>query len=340
MLADDPTDGPEKTPGPVTTREGLGLAAVISIAAGLRMLRLEQNGVGNPYYGASVRSMLASGSNFFFGAFDPLGFIAVDKPPVALWAQAAGARVLGYGSFGLLLPQALMGVASVVLTWFLVRRAFGAGAGLMAGLALAVTPICVAMDRSNMPDTALVLVLLLATWALTRAAESGRLAPLMLAMALVGLAFNVKMLAAFVVLPSFALAYWLGAPAGWRAKLARLAASGVVLMAVFLSWSIAVELTPKSRRPYIGGSKTNSALELAVGYNGLARIVERDGNSPPGAGSPSVAPSNPNPDRSANTVPSKEGEAAKKGEVITGASPPPPVGGPGIGPPPSSPAGQ
>ena len=233
---------------PAVDRRGewAGLAAILALAAGLRIWRLDQNGYGNPYYGAAVRSMLASGSNFFFGSFDPVGIVTVDKPPVALWIQAAGAKLLGYGSYGLLLPQALMGVASVALTYHLVRRVFGAGAGLLAGLALAITPICVAVDRDNLPDTALVLALLLAAWALSRAAETGRLGPLLLAMALVGVGFNIKMLAAFVVLPTFVLAYWPGRPdlgggrgsSTWRSRAA-------VLAATSLSWSIAVELTPE-----------------------------------------------------------------------------------------------
>lgn len=279
---------------------------VLLVAAGLRLYRLDQNGTGNPYYAASVRSMLGDPGRFFFGSFDPLGVVTVDKPPVALWIQAIGAGVLGYGSLDLLLPQALMGVTSVALTWFLVRRGFGAAAGLVAGLALAVTPICVAVDRDNLPDTALVLTLLLATWVLGRAAESGRLAALALAMALVGLAFNIKMLAAFVILPSFALAYWVGAPIPWRTKVARLAASGLVLAAVSLSWSLAVELTPKARRPFIGGSRSNSALELALGYNGVARIL--------GMGSGGFGP--------------------------PGMRPPGPPGGPGMGPPPGGPTGM
>ena len=324
MLANDSPIEPGKAPDPVRTLEGVGLAAVGLVAAGLRLARLDQNGTGNPYYGACVRSMLASPSNFFFGSFDPLGIVTVDKPPVALWVQAAGAKLLGYGGLGVLLPQALMGVASVILTWHLARRAFGAGAGLLAGLALAVMPICVAMDRDNLPDTALVLVLLLATWALSRAAESARLGPLLLAMALVGLAFNIKMLAAFVVLPTFALAYWLAAPAGWKAKLARLATSGVVLVAASLSWSIAVELTPKDRRPYIGGSRNNSAMELALGYNGIARIMGMGGFGPPGGGPPGSFPA----------IPKKAVDGATKGETKADASADassmPPPGGPGM----------
>lgn len=86
-----------------------------TLAAGPRLWRLDQNGLGNEYYAAAVGSMLQGASNFFVGSFDPVGFATVDKPPVALWIQAASTRLLGFGGLSILLPQALMGVASVVL---------------------------------------------------------------------------------------------------------------------------------------------------------------------------------------------------------------------------------
>ncbi len=258
------------------------LVVIILIAAGLRLWRLDQNEYGNPYYAAAVRSMLASWGNFFFGSFDPAGIVTVDKPPVAIWIQAASAKLFGFNGISVLAPQAVMGVASVILTYYLVRRVFGAGAGLLAGLALAITPISVAVDRDNLPDSALVLVLLLATWALSRAAEAGQLKWLLTSMALVGLGFNVKMLAAFVVLPTFYLAYLLAAPGSRWTRIGNLACATVVLVATSLSWATVVELTPTDKRPYIGGSKNNSALELALGYNGLARIVGMPNFGPPG----------------------------------------------------------
>lgn len=325
MLPDDPLEEFSTVPRPEpSSLEWAGLAAIVVIAAGLRIWKLDQNGTGNPYYGACVRSMLASPGNFFFGSFDPVGIVTVDKPPVALWIQAASAKIAGYSGLSVLLPQAFMGVVSVVLTYHLVRRVYGAGAGSFAGLVLAVTPICVAIDRDNLPDTALVLVLLLATWALSRAAETGRLGLLLGAMALVGLAFNIKMLAAFVVLPTFVLAYWLAAPIGWKTRLAWLATSGVLLLVASLSWPIAVELTPKDRRPYIGGSMNNSALELALGYNGIARIMGMGGFGPPG-GSP------PSPGTAIPTKPVDEAIAP---------FPPGGRGGPGGGRPPFGPGGM
>jgi 4-amino-4-deoxy-L-arabinose transferase-like glycosyltransferase len=322
-LDEDPTFEPKPIPGPSKTWEWIALLAILLVATGLRVWKLDQNGTGNPYYGACVRSMLASPSNFFYASFDSLGIVTVDKPPVALWIQGASARVFGFSGLSVLLPQAVMGVISVGLIYGLVRRVFGAGAGLIAALALAVTPICVAIDRDNLPDSALVLTLLLATWLLSKASETGKLFPLLGAMALVGLAFNIKMLAAFVVLPTFALAYWLAAPVGWKTRFVRLAASGLVLAATSLSWAIAVELVPKDQRPYIGGSRNNSALELALGYNGIARIMGMGGFGPPGM-RPGAPPASP------GAEPKQEpAKAQEKADADAQAPPGPGPDGPG-----------
>jgi len=214
---------------------GLGLFAVLVAAAALRLWRLDQNGFGNEYYTAGVRSMSLSWHNFFYNSFDPAGFISVDKPPLALWIQVASVKLFGFHALSVLVPQALEGVAAVVLLYHLVGRISGAAAGLLAALFLALTPVSVAIDRSRNTDSCLVLVLLLAAWALTLAAERGSPGLLALAMALVGLGFNVKMLAAFVVLPTFALVYFVGAPVEWRRRVVHLAVAGVVLTVVSLS---------------------------------------------------------------------------------------------------------
>jgi len=326
MLLTEPVEAPQVEVGTGPEVAGrwdrVGFVAVVGIAAGLRLWRLDLNGFGNPYYAAAVRSMLGSWGRFFFGSFDPAGLVTVDKPPAAIWVQAAAAKLLGYSGLSLLLPQALMGTGSVVLTYHLVRRAFGAGAGLLAGLILAITPICVAVDRENLPDTALVFVLLLAAWALSLGAESGRLRPLLLSAALVGVGFNIKMLAAFVALPTFYLVYLAAAPIGRARRLGHLAAATLVLMAVSLSWAVAVELTPKDRRPFIGGSRTDSALDLALGYNGLGRILGGNGNlGPPG---PLRGPDA----RPPMTEPARDAEG-----------PMPPPGGPGGAFPPFGPPG-
>src|SRR5215831_8683336 len=252
---------------------GLGLFAVLVTAAALRLWRLDQNGFGNEYYTAGVRSMSLSWHNFFYNSFDPAGFISVDKPPLALWIQVASVKLFGFRALSVLIPQALEGIAAVALLYHLVQRRFGAAAGLLAALFLALTPVSVAIDRSSNTDSCLVLVLLLAAWALTLAAERGSLALLVLAMALIGLGFNVKMLAAFVVLPTFVLVYFVGVPLVWRRRVGHLAVAGVVLTVVSLSWVLAFDLTPPERRPYAGTTNKNSMLELAVGPYGVGRFI-------------------------------------------------------------------
>ncbi|MFH0789291.1 MAG: glycosyltransferase family 39 protein [Pseudomonadota bacterium] len=261
------------TTGPQGRTRILGLAVVLLVAAALRLWRLEQNGFDNEYYAAAVLSMTQSWHNFFYNAFDPAGFVSVDKPPVALWIQVASVKLFGFNCWSLLLPQVLEALGSVALVGHLVRRRFGIAAGLLAGLFMAVTPVSVAIDRSGNTDTCLVLVLLLAAWALIRAAEKASRPLLLLSMALLGLGFNVKMMAALVVLPTFVLVYLLAAAVDWRRRLIDLTLSAVVLLALSLPWILVYDLTPIEDRPYVGSSKQNSMVELAVGHNALGRFI-------------------------------------------------------------------
>jgi 4-amino-4-deoxy-L-arabinose transferase-like glycosyltransferase len=249
------------------------LGLILALAAGLRLAFLGDLGYANHYYAAAVESMLQSWHNFFFLAAEPGGIVSVDKPPLGLWLQALSAAIFGVNGFGLLLPEILSGLISVALVFYLVRRWFGTPAGLVAAAALAVTPVVVAVDRNNTIDSPLVLTLLLAAWAFIKATETGRLRHLLLGAVLVGLAFNIKMLAAFLPLPAFYALYLLGAKAGFWSKLARLALASMVLLVVSLAWVTAVQLTPPAQRPYVGSSGDNSEFSLIVGYNGLNRLL-------------------------------------------------------------------
>lgn len=261
-------------PRVVRLRPRLALFAILLVSAALNLAYLDRQGYGNTYYAAAVKSMLTGWRAFFLASFDAGGFVSVDKPPVGLWVQAASAALLGFSGPSLFLPQAVASVLSVAVLYHLVGRAFGTAAGLLAALALAVMPINVVTARNNTMDSQLVLILLLAAWAASIAAETGRVRPLLACAALVGLGYNVKMLQAYPVLPAFGLAYVLWAPIRRRARLARLGLATIVLLAVSLSWSAVVDLTPPDRRPFVGSSGTDSALSLALGYNGLGRLTE------------------------------------------------------------------
>lgn len=269
--------------------EILGLVCVLLSAAWLRVWHVDRNGFGNTYYAAAVRSMLQSRHNFFFVSFDPMGWVTVDKPPVALWIQAASAKAFGFSSLSVLLPQAAEGVLGVALLYAMVRRAFDRGAALMAALALAAMPVSVAVDRYNNVDACLILVLLLAAFSMSRAVESGRPAWLLAAAALMGVGFNTKMLAAFTILPALFALYALGAPGAWTRRLRDLALAAAVLAALSLAWVGAVDLTPPSERPYVGSTQDNSMLGLTLGWNGLQRFTGRRGGVEAADASPSAS---------------------------------------------------
>src|SRR5258708_27698489 len=183
----------------------VAIAVITLVSAFMNFDQLGQNGYANGYYGATIRSMLDSWSNFFFVSFDPGGFVSVDKPPLGFWLQAASAKILGFSPFSLCLPEALAGVLSVLLLYLLVRRHFGATAGLLAALALAISPINVVTNRNNIIDSSLVLVLLLGAWTVMKAAETGKLRWLLLCAVCIGLGFNIKMMQAYLVVPAFGL---------------------------------------------------------------------------------------------------------------------------------------
>ena len=261
----------------------VALASVAGLAACLYLWGLSKNGMGNSYYAAAIKSGSVSWKAFFFGSLDPGSFITVDKLPASLWAPELFARVFGFSSWSILMPQALAGVASVLIVYRLVRRWMGEVAALLAGVAMALTPIAVVMFRFNNPDAFLTLFLLLAAWALWSALDKGSTWKLAGAGALVGVAFTGKMLEALVVLPAFALVYLVcGRPRLVRRILQVVAAAAALI--VSSGWWIAiVELWPKVSRPYIGGSSNNSVLNLifsrSAGYLGSAGGPNFSGNA-------------------------------------------------------------
>jgi 4-amino-4-deoxy-L-arabinose transferase-like glycosyltransferase len=265
------------------------LGAVMGLAAILNLWALARNGWANEYYAAAVRSMSSSWHDFLFASLDRGGVMTVDKPPLALWVQALSVRVFGYHSLSMLVPQALMGVASVALVYDLVRRRFGRTGGFVAGLALALTPITVGISRHNNPDALLVLCCVAALWCAVRALEqapAGRGMRWLVATGVcVGLGFETKMLVALVVVPGIAAAWLWLAPAG-RGRLhaiGQLLAGGVAMVLVGGAWPALVELTPAADRPWVSGTSDNRVLSLIFEYNGVGRVDGQTGG-PGGAG--------------------------------------------------------
>ncbi len=270
----------ERRPG-TPTPVRLALGGVVCIAFVLNCWALSRNGLGNTYYSAATRSMTASWRNFFFASFDPGGFITVDKPPVALWFQALSVRMFGYSSWTLLLPGALAGTASVAILFSIMRRHFGAVAATIAALVLAVSPVSVSVNRLNLPEPFMILFLVAAAWAVLRSLDAARpLVWLAVAGGFAGLAFNTKTLAAAIAFPALGLAVLVGART-WKSRVIRGAVLAGVAALASLWWVLVVDVIPTSMRPYVGGSRNNTELNLLIGYNGLGRV---DGEGQLGGG--------------------------------------------------------
>jgi 4-amino-4-deoxy-L-arabinose transferase-like glycosyltransferase len=261
--------------GTTERRHRYAFWSLLAVTAVLYLIGLSRNGWANDFYAAAVQAGTKSWKAFFFGSFDASSFITVDKTPASMWVMELSARLFGLNYWSVLAPQALEGVASVALLYAAVRRWHGPWAGLIAGAALAVTPVAALMFRYNNPDALLTLLITAAAYAMVRAIESGRTRWLVFAGALLGFGFLTKMLQAFLVLPPFGFAYLVAAPRRWPARLGQLLAGLAAVLVAAGWWVAAVMLTPAADRPYVGGSTNDSILQLALGYNGLGRI---DGN--------------------------------------------------------------
>src|SRR4051794_19301799 len=249
------------------------LLVLLTATGVLYLWDLAASGWANAFYSAAAQAGSQSWEAFFYGSSDAANSITVDKPPASLWVMDLSVRLFGLSSWSILVPQVLMGVATVGVLYLAVRRVAGYGSALLAGAAMAATPIAALMFRFNNPDALLVLLMTIAAYALTRAVEHARLRWLVAVGVLIGLAFLTKTLQAMLVVPGFALVYLIAAPTTLKKRIGHLLAAGVALVATGGWWVAIVELVPASARPYIGGSQTNSVWELIWGYNGLGRLT-------------------------------------------------------------------
>ncbi len=254
----------------------LPLLVLLSGTGLLYLVGLSNSGWANEFYAAAAQAGSKSWTAWLFGSLDWSNFITVDKPPAALWIMGLSVRIFGLNSWSILVPQALEGIAAVALLYATVKRVSNPTAALLAGAVLATTPVATLMFRFNNPDALLILLMVAAAYATVRAIEHAKARWLILAGALIGFAFLTKMLQGMLVVPGFAAAYLVAAPTtlGRRIKQLLLGAAAMIVAAGW--WIVLVELTPASARPYIGGTNTNSILELTFGYNGLGRL---DGGS-------------------------------------------------------------
>ncbi|MEV6815029.1 glycosyltransferase family 39 protein [Micromonospora sp. NPDC051296] len=292
LLASGPQAPTATAPPPAGARQrrpAWDRPALVALLLGTGLLYLwglGASGWANSYYAAAAQAGSQSWTALFFGSSDAANSITVDKTPASLWLMALSVRLFGLNSWALLVPQALCGVATVGLLYATVRRWYGPAAGLIAGTVLALTPVATLMFRFNNPDALLVLLLVAAAYATVRALETASTRWLALAGALVGFGFLTKMLQAFLVLPVFAAVYLVAAPTTLGRRIRQVLLAGLAVVVAAGWWVAVVELVPAGARPYVGGSQSNSVLELTLGYNGLGRITGNEVGSVGGGGGP------------------------------------------------------
>ncbi len=266
----------------------LWLVVALGFAAYARFSRIDD--FDNQYYTATVHSMLDSPKNWFFGSFDPGGVVMVDKPPGAFWVQSIFAGMFGTHTWSVNLPEALAGTAAIVALYLYMKGAFGRVAAVAAALVLVATPVSIVIDSRNEPDGLMYFTLLLAALCIIRAARTGGWQWLVLFGVLMGAAFNIKMLVAFVPLPAFLLYYVVAARRPVRQLALRMAATMAVLAAVTLFWVASVALTDAEDRPYVGSTRDNSIWTLVWEYNGINRFDRFAPPRRPPAGAPGLPP--------------------------------------------------
>ncbi len=266
------------------------LLVLLAATAVLYLWDLGSSGWANEYYAAAAQAGTQDWKAWLFGSLDSGNAITVDKPPAALWLMALSGRLFGFSPFTMLLPQALMGVAAVGVLYAAVRRVSGPGAGLVAGVVLAATPVAALMFRYNNPDALLVLLLVIAGYFMVRAIETAGTRWLVLVGVVLGFAFLTKMLQAVLVVPGFALAFLVAAPVALWPRIRKLLLAAGAMIATAGSFLAMVSFWPADSRPYIGGSTDNSLVQLALGYNGIQRVTGGGGGpggGPGGGGGPS-----------------------------------------------------
>ncbi|MFC3577703.1 ArnT family glycosyltransferase [Streptomyces yaanensis] len=259
------------------------LLAVMALAAVLYSWNLSGSSL-NSFYSAAVLSGTQSWKAWFFGSLDAGNFLTVDKPPFALMVMGLSCRLFGFGTWQMMAPMIVAALATIWILHSSVKRVWGHGAAAVAALVLALTPITVAINRDNNPDTLLVLLMVGGAALALRAVTNGRLLPLLGSAVCFGLAFNTKMLQGYIALPAVFAVYLYAARIGLVKRIVNLLPAGVALAVSSFWWAAAVSLVPASERPYIGGSTDGTAWDLIMGYNGLGRIFGGEGNGGGGGG--------------------------------------------------------
>lgn len=265
----------------LSSERGIILGLVVMMIV-LLLPAITMNGWANTYYSMAVQAANQNWKAFFYGSIDSANFVTLDKPPIAVWLSAVSARVFGFSPFSILLPHMIAGVITLLLVYIMVRRYFGIKAAIIAGLCFMLTPITIVVFRYNIPDSILTVFMVASAYTFLRALEKSQIRWLLYAGIFVGLAFNVKMIQALIVVPLYGLIYLIFAAKPLFKRFTDLLITAVVFAFTAFWWPVIVWLVPAKNRPFIGGTLTNSIWELIVGYNGFDRFFGTNWRQPTG----------------------------------------------------------
>jgi 4-amino-4-deoxy-L-arabinose transferase-like glycosyltransferase len=277
LPANDDTDAPTATfrfTRQTWDRIGFGVLLIATLVTYLWNITI--NGMGNQFYAGAAQAGSKNWEALLFGSLDSQNFITVDKPPVSQWVMGLSGQIFGFSSASMLIPEALMAVATVALLYGAVRRISGPNAALLAGAALALTPAAALMFRFNNPDAVMVLLMMAAVYCAVRAIEAASTRWIVLAGVALGFAFLAKMLEGIMVMPAIGLMYLVAAPTPLRRRLLQLVGA-LAAFGVSAGWFVVLTLVwPAGSRPYLAGSTDDNFMNLVLGYNGFARVLGKN----------------------------------------------------------------
>jgi len=270
------SDEPEGTTPSHRSWDRVGFGVLMLATLGVYLWNITINGMGNQFYAAAAQAGSKNWEALLFGSLDTQNFMTVDKPPVSQWVMGLSGQLFGFSSASMLIPEALMAVATVALLYAAVRRISGPNAALLAGAAFALTPVAALMFRFNNPDAVMVLLMTAAVYCAVRALERASATWIALAGVALGFAFLAKMLEGIMVMPAIGLVYLVAAPTTVGKRLLHLIGALVAFL-VSAGWFVVLTLLwPASSRPYLAGSTDDNFMNLVLGYNGFGRVLGKN----------------------------------------------------------------
>lgn len=184
------------------------------------------------------------------------GIRYIEKPPLPFWLVSVSFRVFGQNSFATHLPNALAMLGLAWLGWVWARKAWGARAGLYAGMAMLTSMGAFLFTRFIIPESIMSLLLLVALYSLLTALEFKRPVRIYWMWAAIALAMMTKGLIAPVFFFGGAIPYLL-ISGQWREWRWLKPISGfAVFLAIAAPWHILVGLANPDQGHPVGNHPT------------------------------------------------------------------------------------